>query len=90
MAKKASRSRSDKNHDKLPPLTQPENISLPKIPLTKDGQGHDATAWIRANCDTILRRKNVSDHHRNVSDHHRKNGHSNKYKLPPIHLKREN
>ena len=52
LAKKPSRSQSDV---KLPPLTQPETISLPKIPLTSDGQGLDATAWIRPNCDIILR-----------------------------------
>ena len=52
LAKKPSRSQSDV---KLPPLTQPETISLPKIPLTSDGQGLDATAWIRANHDIILR-----------------------------------
>ena len=52
LAKKPSRSQSDV---KLPPLTQPETISLPKIPLTSDGQGLDATAWIRANRDIILR-----------------------------------
>ena len=52
LVKKPSRSQSDV---KLPPLTQPETISLPKIPLTSDGQGLDATAWIRANRDIILR-----------------------------------
>ena len=80
--KKASRSQSDKN------LTQPETLSLPKIPFTSDGQGLDATAWIRANRDIILRQAS----RKNVSDHHRKTGHSvsDNDKLPQIHLKREN
>ena len=62
LAKKPSRNQSDV---KLPPLTQPETISLPKIPLTSDGQGLDATAWIRANRDIILRqasRRKAIDH----------------------------
>ena len=44
------KSQSETNHTRLLQATQPTAFSsLPKLQLTNDGYGYDATAWIKAN-----------------------------------------
>ena len=54
VAKMPNKSRSEMMSERLPPLT-PSGVfsSLPKLPLTEDGMGYDAGAWIRANRDRV-------------------------------------
>ena len=45
------KSKSEAMSNRLPPPGP--FSSLPKLPLTEDGTGYDAEAWIRANCDRV-------------------------------------
>ena len=86
LAKKTSRSQSDKNHDRFPPLTPHETISLPKIPLTSDGLGYDATAWIRANRDLLKQfyAKKTAGHLSSSTKIGRSQSDRSYDKLPPV------
>ena len=66
---KSGRHQSDIGRVPQPPMTPPEIFSLPKIPLTSDGQGYDATAWIRANRDIVkqIYAKHAADYHNSTS-----------------------
>ena len=85
-AVKTDRHQSDVGRVPQPPMTPPEIFSLPKIPLTSDGQGYDATAWIRANRDTVkqIYAKHATDHRNSTSKMEWSSSAKGHEKLPQI------
>ena len=85
-AVKTDRHQSDVGRVPQPLMTPPEIFSLPKIPLTSDGQGYDATAWIRANRDTVkqIYAKHATDHRNSTSKMEWSSSDKGHEKLPEI------
>ena len=89
-ATKVDNSQSDKNDDRLPPLMQPETVSLPAIGGSQQ-MGFDVTAWMRANRDVVIAKQSSKKTSSGLDSKRIAKSQSDKgyAKLPPI-MKRQN
>ena len=89
-ATKVDNSRSDKNDDRLPPLMQPERVSLPAIGGSQQ-MGFDVTAWMRANRDVIIAKQSSKKSSSGLDSKRIAKSQSDKgYAKLPLIMKRQN
>ena len=89
-ATRVDNSRSDKNDDRLPPLMQPERVSLPAIGGSQQ-MGFDVTAWMRANRDVVIAKQSSKKTSSGLDSKRIAKSRSDKgYAKLPLIMKRQN